>query len=112
MKVIGLFLLSMVLQSCNQPLTIPKQTAVAEKTSKNAGAGVGSAEFQRFAPVPSNPLLALDTATGQLCRTNPSPEGARGEDAKWVNVPFCRDIWMQTNAAMALQESTDSAQKQ
>ncbi len=97
MKVLGTFLLALMLQSCNQPLTIPKHDPSSEKDhSKKADAA--PAGYQRFLPVNGNPMLALDTVTGQLCRTYPMTIGAaKADDARLLAAPFCRDLWMASN---------------
>jgi hypothetical protein len=97
MKVLGMFVLAMMLQSCNQPFSIPRHDPSSEKDrAKKADATSGN--YQRFLPVNGNPMLALDTVTGQLCRTYPMTIGAaKPEDAKLLAAPFCRDLWMASN---------------
>lgn len=101
MKVLGMFLLAFMLQSCNQPFSIPKRDPAAEKdhpSKKVEAAAAGS--YQRFLPVNGNAMLALDTVTGQLCRTYPMTIGAaKADDAKLLGAPFCRDLWMASNVA-------------
>lgn len=98
MKVLGTLLLTLILQSCNQPLTIPKRDPLNEKDHPSKKADATSGSYQRFLPVNGNPMLALDTVTGQLCRTYPMTIGpAKADDARLLAAPFCRDLWMASN---------------
>jgi hypothetical protein len=97
MKALGAFLLTFVLQSCNQPFSIPKHDSSLEKEHNGRKVEVAEAgSSQRFLPVNGNPMLALDTVTGQLCRTYPVGT-AKPEEIKLMNTPFCRDLWIASN---------------
>jgi hypothetical protein len=98
MKALGAFLLLAILQSCNQPFSIPKHDSSLEEQHNGQKVEVaGGGNYQRFLPVNGNPMLALDTVTGQLCRTYPTVGTIKPEDVKLLNAPFCRDLWMASN---------------
>jgi hypothetical protein len=61
-------------------------------------------DYQRFIPVPRQPeslrgvpwsgALALDTMTGQLCRTYDEEVSLEdGPKAFWATLPLCRSLW-------------------
>jgi hypothetical protein len=69
-----------------------------DKTHPVAATSQQPVGYQRFVPVPRQPenltgipwsgAFALDTMTGQLCRTYPMA------DSKWEALPLCHDLWM------------------
>lgn len=108
MKILGLFLLATMLQSCNRPIPIPLQDSSGNAAKKG---DVDTGLFQRFLPVAGTPSLALDSVTGQLCRTAANLGGSKGEDSRYESMPFCHDLWMATNAAVANAEAQRAADK-
>jgi len=73
--------------------------------------------MQRFLPVtfpvapgaPSLGSLALDTQTGQLCRTYASSK----DNPTWaVSLPRCIDLYSDTAKTLALQRSGDNLDKE
>jgi hypothetical protein len=72
---------------CNQAPLTPRTTAPKPEP----------AHYQRFVPIPANTpnmvgvpwsaALALDTMTGQLCRTYAMPMG------KWDDLALCWDLY-------------------
>lgn len=111
MKILGMFLLTFLLQSCNQPFSIPKRDPVSEKQSKKVEPAVAGGNYQRFLPVSGNPMFALDTVTGQLCKTYPTLTTTKVEDLKVLSVPFCRDLWMASNVPATPEEQPGQGQQ-
>jgi hypothetical protein len=111
MKVLGLFLLTFLLQSCNQPFSIPKRDPVNERPAKKTEQVPGG-NYQRFLPVSGNPMFALDTVTGQLCKTYPTLGVVKPDDVKTLALPFCRDLWMASNVPSGEEASGQGQQPQ
>lgn len=113
MKILGMFLLTFLLQSCNQPFSIPKRENANEHPAKKVDVAASGGNYQRFLPVNGNPMFALDTVTGQLCKTYPTLGGAKtAEDLKTLTLPFCRDLWMASNVPTTADDSSGQAQQQ
>jgi hypothetical protein len=109
MKALGAFLLMTMLQSCNQPFSIPKHDSSLEPQPNGQKVQLaGAGNYQRFLPVNGNPMLALDTVTGQLCRTYPTVGTIKPEDVKLLNAPFCRDLWAASNIPVSDVTNTSS----
>lgn len=112
MKVLGMFLLSFLLQSCNQPFSIARHDLDSDRPSKKADPAPSSGSYQRFLPVNGNPQYALDTVTGQLCKTYPILSTNKADDLKALSLPFCRDLWMASNMPTMPVDNSGQAQQQ
>jgi hypothetical protein len=91
-KAITLLVVVVFLVGCSEMLETRKQAAVQAQAPTH---------FKRFVPVPLDGrqglpwsgFFALDTETGQLCRTsNFVLEG----DAGWMTIPTCVDLGWRT----------------
>jgi len=77
-------------------VSIKAQSAAAQRPAGQAAAGTGA--YQRFVPMPRQPedltgvpgsgAFALDTKTGQLCRTYDG-----GLDEKWSALASCAELY-------------------
>jgi hypothetical protein len=94
MKAITVILAAILLQQtgCDQPATAPKPATPA------APATPDRTNYQRFVPIPPETGLtgvpwsgdvALDTMTGQLCKTHE-------KDIKGLEIPLCNHLYLNT----------------
>jgi len=91
MRAVTLIGLAVVLVSCEQRPSSPEPKPAAQQRSEPASG------YQRFVPLPRQPenlrgvpwsgAFALDTQTGQLCRTY---QGDLAEP--WRSLPLCVDL--------------------